>query len=1024
MKKIISVLTFLLFLVNISFVESQEKKMKSSFFGTMKARHIGPAIMSGRISSLDASQKDPRIIYVGAASGGVWKSINSGTTFKPVFDDHIQSIGAIAIDQKSNDTVWVGTGEPWLRNSISVGKGIYKTMDGGERWELMGLEETEHIAKIIINPMNSNIVYVAALGNVWANNNDRGIYKTIDGGKSWEKIFFVNETTGCSDLVMDPRNPNIIYAGMWDFQRKPYEFRSGGAGSGVFKTVDGGKNWEKVIIAPYDTLGRISVAYSSVNPDIIYSLIESKKTGLYRSIDNGRTWQLRTTSPIVAARPFYFSLLVPDPIDTNRIYKPGFTLRVSDDGGYSFTVPFVEGGRVHSDLHALWINPNNNNHMYLGTDGGFYSSYDKGNTWIHAKNLPISQFYHVSVDLNEPYNVYGGLQDNGSWVGPSKSVGGITNSDWDNVGYGDGFNVIPDPSDDNILYWQYQGGNVMRFYKNTREIKEIKPFSDNSKTKLRFNWNTPIVFSPTDKGKLYVGAQYLFRSTNRGDSWEKISPDLTTNDRDKQKQEESGGLTIDNSTAENHCTIYTISESPKNSDIIWVGTDDGKLQVTKNSGKKWEDVTNNIPDLPKNTWCSSVFSSNFDEQTAFVVFDGHRNGDKNVYIFKTNDLGKHWYSLTADNIEGFALVIREDFANPNLLFLGTEYGLYITLDGGDQWIQFKNKVPMVPIYDIVIHPTESDLILGTHGRGIIIIDDISPLRLLTDKVLDSELTIFPSKPYTITNPRYKSGISGDQEFRGRNPSSSAVINYFMKKRHIFGDMSINIYNENGELVKSLPASKKKGINRVNWEVTKKPPKIKASSPLLAFRTAFGPNLPAGNYTIKINKGKNIYKGNITLQYDSKAGHSIEDMNLQSEVLSKSYNLLEHISFTDNQITDLIKKLDDVTKKITNDKFNSEIESFNNKLQTFHKELVSTSPNRISGQIRLAEKVGDIYAGIISYLGKPTDSQIKRLALLEKEFKDKQITINTTIQKNLETINLKLEKYKIKHIKILSNDNHE
>jgi photosystem II stability/assembly factor-like uncharacterized protein len=1025
MKRIFGFIFFALMFFTFQRLEAQTAKLTSSFFGSMQAREIGPAIMSGRITTLDAFNEDPRIVYVGAASGGLWKSINGGTTFKEVFKDHVQTIGAVAINQKNKENVWVGTGESRTRNSISVGNGIYKTTNGGEKWEHLGLEKTDHISKIIINPENTDEVYVAALGGVWAPNEDRGVFKTTDGGKSWSKILYVNEGTGCADLAMDPLNPKILYAAMWDFQRKPYSFRSGGPGSGLFRTIDGGKNWERVnVTSDSGELGRIAVAFSPISPNIIYALIESKKTGLYRSTDSGKTWELRTTSQVIADRPFYFSYIVPDPVDTNRIYKPGFTLNVSVDGGYSFSYPFVEGGNVHGDHHALWINPKNNSQMYLGTDGGLYISYDKGNTWNHAQNLPISQFYHIAVDNEKPYNVYGGLQDNGSWVAPSEGIGGISNCDWQSVGYGDGFNVMPDPSDKNIIYWQYQGGNLMRFHKNTGEIKEIKPFSDNPDEKLRFNWDTPIAFSTTNSGVLYVGSQYLYRTKKRGDSWEKISPDLTTNDPEKQKQEESGGLTIDNSTAENHCTIYTISESPKDSKIIWAGTDDGNLQVTSNDGKSWNNVTDNIPGLPKNTWCAKVQASNHDAGTAYVVFDGHRNGDKNVYVYKTTNLGESWTSLATESIETFARTITEDFVYPNLLFLGTEYGLYVSIDGGKEWVRFEGKVPKVPIYEMVIHPTENDLVIATHGRGVLIIDDIEPLRLLTNEVLESEITIFPSEPYIITNPRYATELSGDQEFWGSNSKSSAMISYYMQKRHVFGDMSVEIYNSNGELVKTLPAGKNKGINYVEWAVRKKPPRVKAASPTLAFRTAFGPTFPPGDYTVKIKKGENVYEGKITLQTDSTTGHSPEDMKLQYETLDKAYSLLEDISFTDRQATDLVEKLNKVKSKVSSDELKNEIADLSTRLESLHKELVATSPNRLSGEVKLAEKVADIYSGIISYSGKPTDSQMQGLNLLSGVYNAYREQMNKILGEDLLKINSELKNSGLDEIKVITKEEYD
>ena len=1025
MKRIIFNTFIAIVVFAFQYSDAQTIKLTPSFFGSMEARDIGPAVMSGRISALDAFNDDARLVYVGAASGGLWKSTNGGTTFEEVFEKEVQTIGAVAIDQKHKDTVWVGTGESWTRNSISIGNGVYKTTNGGDDWQHVGLEQTDHISKIVINPENSNEVYVAALGCVWCSNEERGVFKTNDGGKTWEKILYVDESTGCADLAMDPSDPNIMYAGMWDFQRTPYSFRSGGPGSGLYKTTDAGKNWTKVDVDPsLGELGRIAVAFSPISPNIIYVLIESKKSGLYRSTDSGKTWELKTTSQVAADRPFYFSYIVPDPVDTNRIYKPHYYLSVSDDGGYSFTFAYVEGGNVHSDLHALWINPKNNSNMYLGTDGGLYISYDRGSTWAHSQNLPLSQFYHVAVDNEKPYNVYGGLQDNGSWVGPSESPGGIISGDWKGIGYGDGFNVIPDPTEKNIIYWQYQGGNLMRYYKNTYEIKEIKPFTNNPDEKLRFNWNTPIAFSPTIDGVFYVGAQFLYRTTDRGDSWQKISPDLTTNDPDKQKQEESGGLTIDNSTAENHCTIYTISESPKNSKIIWVGTDDGNLQVTEDDGKNWTDVTQNIPGLPENTWCSKIQASNHDARTAYVVFDGHRNGDKNVYVFKTTDLGKTWISLATESIETFARTITEDFVNPDLLFLGTEYGLYITIDGGKEWVRFEGNVPKVPIYEMVIHPTENDLVIATHGRGILIIDDITPLRQLSQEVLSSEISIFPSEPYTITNPRFLLGPSGDQGFRGSNPSSSAIITYYMQKRHVFGDMSVEVYNSEGELIKTLAAGKNKGINYVEWAVRKKPPKVKASSPMLAFRTAFGPTFPPGDYTVKILKGENIYEGKISLQTDLSTGHSETDMKLQYETLDKAYTLLENISFMDRQATDLMEKLNSIKSKISDDKLKNEINDLYNSLESMHKELVATSPNRLAGEIRLAEKVADIYSGIISYSGKPTDSQISGLNIYTGVYVKYRAQMDKILNEDLMKINSELKKLGLEEIRVISREDYD
>jgi len=762
------------FLTETNSFAQKKVKIDHNTFGAIKARQIGPAGMSGRIAALDAVDKDPRVIYIGAASGGVWKSKNGGTTFKPIFDKYTQSIGAIRIDQKNPKTVWVGTGEPWVRNSVSVGNGVFKTTDGGDNWKFLGLKETERIGRIRIDPNNSDVVYVAALGHLWGPNKERGLYKTTDGGKTWQNILFVDENTGCTDIAIDPKDPNIVYAAMWEFRRKAYTFNSGGPGSGLYKSTDGGKNWKKLTKdLPTGELGRIAISVSEVDPNIVYAVVEAKKTAFYRSKDKGNSWEEMNTTRSVSGRPFYFAYVLADPIDTNRVYKPGFNLVVSNNGGKNFSSPSVEGGRYHSDLHAMYIGKKDNNLLYIGTDGGLYVSIDKGNTWRICRNLPLSQFYHVSADMESPYNVYGGLQDNGSWFGPSKSPGGISNSDWTGVGFGDGFCVHADPKDNNIVFWQYQGGEIARAYMNTNEFKSIKPYKTSDIEDLRFNWNTPVVFSK-DGNRMYVGAQYLYVTENRGDSWKRISPDLTTDDPLKQKQEESGGLTIDNSTAENHCAVFAINESPLDKNVIWAGTDDGNIQVTTDGGKNWINVTTNVPGLPANTWCSYIEPGNYDKATAYATFDGHRNNDMKSYLYKTTDFGKTWVSLSDKNLKIYNHVIKEDPVNPDLLFLGTEFGLYISINGGKLWSQFKGKVPNVSIREMVIHPRENDLILGTHGRGIMIIDDISPLRKLKQEILATDLTFLKSRDYVIDNLGIMQIFPGDDEFRGPNPPEAVT----------------------------------------------------------------------------------------------------------------------------------------------------------------------------------------------------------------------------------------------------------
>lgn len=993
----------------ISIVAFAQKPVKLSkyTFGQYKARSVGPAVMSGRISALDAVNSNHNIIYVGAASGGVWKSTNGGTSFKAVFDKHIQSIGCITVDQDNPDTVWVGTGEVWVRNSTSVGDGIYKTTNGGEKWKNMGLKDTERIGQIILHPDDKNTLYVAALGPLWRADSARGVYMTRDGGKNWEKILFVDENTGCSALLLDPKDPDHLLAGMWNFRRTPYFFHSGGESSGVFESFDGGKSWEKISNGlPEGKLGRIALEYSPAYPERFYALVEAEKSALYRSDNSGKSWEKVNENSVVGERPFYFQYMKADPVDSARLYKPGFSLVVSDNAGENFESPYVGGGNVHSDLHALWISPEDNRILYLGTDGGFYMSYDKGNTWRMNRNLPLSQFYHISVDNDQPYNVYGGLQDNGSWYAPSKSPGGISNKDWKFLGYGDGFNVFRDQVDPNLVYWQYQGGNYSKKFINSGEQKTIKPEPTEDQEELRFNWNAPMSFSP-DGSRMYVGSQYLHLSTDQGESWTSISPDLTTNDPDKLKQEETGGLTIDNSSAENHCTLFCIAESPLNSKEIWTGSDDGQIQLTLDGGKTWTNLTPNIPDLPANTWVSHVEPSSHKAGTSYATFDGHKSGDPKPYVYKTDDFGQTWSSLITKDLPIYCHIIKEDLVNPDLLFLGTEFGMYLSIDGGGQWVPFTGGLPKASIRDMVFQARENDLVIGTHGRGIYIIDDLTPIQGMKKEILNEDVVFLNARPTLLGYLGWSLERQGDNDYAAGNPESSPVITYYLKKRHMFGDMYLEIYDENDKLITDLPAGKAKGINQVPWNMRMKAPKVPKSSQLLG--GAFvGPNYPPGDYKVKLYKKEDVYEGSFTVKWDPNSNHSIEDRDFRYEKLMQSYYLLEKLAFIDHQILE-IRDQSRVLASSANGKIQSHLEQIAGKMDEKHKSISATKYGRITGEVRMRDRIADVYSGIMSYQGRPTDTQIARLTDMEIKVGDLEKEMTAFKESDLVKLNKKLEK---------------
>lgn len=982
MKKILLINLVLLAGLGFSGLRAQ---ISDATFGDLKGRQIGPAKMSGRIITIDAENANPNNIWVGAAGGGVWKSINKGTSFKPVFDDYTQSVGTILIDQQRPDTVWVGTGEVWTRNSVSVGTGIYRTDDGGDKWEFKGLENSERIARIIIHPENPDVLYVAVLGALWGDSEDRGVYKTSDGGTTWNKLLYNSPSTGCSDLVMDPNNSEVLYAAMWDFRREPDFFRSGGPGSGIYKTINGGESWEEVKKGlPETTLGRIALAIHPMETEAVYALVESEESALYKTVNGGMDWEMLSDQPQMGDRPFYYSLLVPDPVEKDRIYKPGTQLWVSTNGGKRFDSPSVLGAGYHSDTHALWINPNDNKELILGTDGGVYISSDKGNTWRMVKQLPLSQFYQISIDNQDPYMVYGGLQDNNSWRGPSNNPGGIWSSDWERIGFGDGFYTYADPDNTDITYSQYQGGRMYKFNHETGEQQYIKPFPEEGTDDLRFNWNSPTIFGAKTNW-LYAGAQYLYRSKDRGSTWERISPDLTTNDPLRQRQEETGGLTIDNSTAENNTTILSIAESPLNENLIWVGTDDGNVQITKDGGNTWTLLNANIMGLPEKAFISEISPAWNNEGEAFMTVDAHRDGDMKSYVYHTLDFGQSWKSLVTDDLDSYCHTIKQDLVNPDLLFLGTEFGLFVSLDKGASWMRFKNKVPKVAIHDIAIHPEKHDVVLGTHGRGIIIIDDISPLRALTEEKMKQNLAFLPLRAFNFGSSISTHGYGSNEDFIGPNYGNVPRIAYHLKKRHIFGDLYMEIYDADGKFIKKVQTGGRKGINIVSIPLNLDPPKV-PKSPVMLVQAAFGPTLQEGTYKLKIIKGKETFETELILGADPKLTHTNADRELRYETLMRAYNMMEDLAEVDEQV--LAKQAEAQANLIEakSKRAKSKAQDLLDKYAAMHERISATQSGEsgIPGQIRLREKIAEIYSALGTYEGAPTNLQLKALELYQKE----------------------------------------
>ena len=813
-------------------------------------RNIGPANMSGRITDIEALDADYRFVVVASASGGVWKSVNAGTTWEPIFDNYgSASIGSVAIFQPNPDIIWVGTGEPNNRNSVAWGDGIYRSTDGGETFDNMGLEDTHQISHVLTHPTDPDIVYVGAIGHLWGFSGDRGVFKTTDGGETWERVLYNGRETGCSALVMDPTDPQTLYAGMYQRLRQPWRYDGGGPNGGIFKSTDGGQTWQNLTngLPPGDT-GKIGLAISRSDPNTLAAFVEAEqlprgetvdpadpKSGIYRSEDAGATWTFMNS---FNNRPFYYSHIFLNPENDRTVYLVTGSFQISEDGG---TTLQRMGGGIHGDYHAMWSDPHNPERFYIGNDGGVSLTHDHSASYIFFDHLPLSQFYAVGVDMRDPYYVYGGLQDNGSWGGPSNSRErtGILTDHWYNVGGGDGFHCQVDPTDWRTVYVESQGGSISRVDALTRQRTGIRPGQRNvinyddyvtdeilekqdaagwGRSPFRFNWSAPIVLSPHNPRTVFFGGNVLFKSVDRGDSWMIISPDLTTDDPVKIDRD-TGGLTADVTGAENHCAIITVSESPLTPGLIWVGTDDGNVQITRNGGASWTNVRSSVPGVPDGLWVSRVEASHFDEGTCYLSFDGHRSDDFTPWVFSTSDYGLTWTRIT-DGIPGghCIYVVREDLKNPDLLFAGTEFGCFVSLDRGASWHRFMSELPTVAVHDLVIHPRENDLIAATHGRGIWICDDISALQLGTADARDADAQLFEPKTATQWLNINRGGSRGSLFFQGENPAPGALISFWLRAS-LEEPAVLTISDLAGTNQRTWSTTGSAGFNMYLWDMT-------------------------------------------------------------------------------------------------------------------------------------------------------------------------------------------------------------
>jgi photosystem II stability/assembly factor-like uncharacterized protein len=952
--------------------------------GMLKAlrwRSIGPAVFGGRVTDVAGVPGKPNILYVAHASGGLFRSTDGGIRFESIFDGgNTLSIGAIALSPSDPDVVYVGTGEGNPRNSASYGDGIYRSTDGGKTWKHLGLERTERFSRLAVDPLRPNVVYAAAMGHEWGPNEERGLYRSSDGGDSWTRVLYVNATTGASDVCLDPRNSGVVYAGMYDYLREPWHFRSGGPGSGLYRSPDGGKSWERLTdpsrangLEGLGTIGRIGLAVSRSAPDVVYAIIEAAGgNALWRSDDRASHWTRVNDTREVNARPFYFSTIAVDPVDDKRVYSLARSLYISTNAGRDFTE--VDYWRIFGDLHAIWIDPTDPSRVLAGSDGGFYVSNDFGEHWMFVNNMPFAQPYRVAVDMAQPYNLLGGFQDHEIWRGPNErwNTVGVVGGDWRRLReYGDGSSVMADPRDPNIVYYAAESGDVTRVDMRTGEERYVSPYPVAptgiavQHEKHRFSWTPPLEMSPTRPAVVYFGGNVVFKTTDGGSTWTVISPDLTTNDIAKQGL--SGGVTPDNSRAESHCTVVTLSESARDPRVLWAGTDDGNLQLTRDGGRSWTNVAENIPDIPRHAWFSRVRASRDDAATAYASIDNHRLDDFAPHAFVTHDYGRTWTNISS-GLRGYVHLLAEDPREPGLLYAGTELGVFASFDRGGHWTDLRLGLPPLPVYDLTVHSRDNDLVIATHGRGFYILDDVSPLQGLA-RAMAAPVTLFSPMPATRYIPVNETSSLGSAVFVAANKAYGATISYFLPAA-IGGVRTVHltVLDGKGTVVRTLEGPAEPGVNRVVWGLRKQPcgPPGRSAE---GVPTEISPRVLPGTYTVRLALQEHRVAQPLIVRPDPRSAFTAADLEAAYEATDRLVTMECTAQAAIDEIAAALGRIGDGERQFAAGSQNAAARA---ELEALREVFVSDP--RGANPVNLMAKISAMRRQVSEFSGPPTAAQ--------------------------------------------------